>query len=187
MPLRKILFVGMPGSGKGTQAKLLIPFGFKHINTGDLIRDAWERKDSLVMPYKSHIEGGGFLPDKEIFELIDKEIKGLGEVKGYILDGAIRNLAQAETALQGSLLEGILFFELSEEESRKRLRKRSRIEGRKDDSPKIVTRRLEKYRKETEPVINYLSERKIPVYRIDASLSIEEIHAEVLRVLGLDG
>jgi len=187
MPLRKILFVGIPGSGKGTQAKLLLPYGFKQISTGDLIREAWEREDPLVMPYKSHIEAGGFLPDKEVFELVDKEIENLGKARGYIFDGAIRNLTQAAIASQRNLIGEVLFFELSEEEAIRRLTKRFETEGRKDDSPEVVTRRLGKYRRETESVIDYLRENNIPVHTIDASPSIEEIHREILKILKLNG
>lgn len=186
MALRKILFIGVPGSGKGTQAKLLISYNFKHINTGDLIREAWENQDPLVMPYKSHIEEGGFLPDREIFELVDKEIIGLRGAGGYVLDGAIRNTAQAKTALQKGLIEEVLFFDLSGEEAIKRLGKRQASEGRKDDSPEVVTRRLTKYRMETKPVIDYLRKNNIPVHTIDASPSIEEIHREILKILKLN-
>lgn len=186
MVLRKILFIGMPGSGKGTQAKLLVPYNFKQISTGDLIREAWEREDPLVMAYKIYIEEGGFLPDKEIFELIDREIRLLEGAEGYILDGAIRNTTQAETALQRNLIGEVLFFDLSEEEAIKRMGKRFKIEGRKDDSPEVVTRRLEKYKKETEPVIDYLRENNISVHTINAHPSIKEIHREILKILKLN-
>ncbi|HEA46479.1 MAG TPA: nucleoside monophosphate kinase [Candidatus Pacearchaeota archaeon] len=186
MPLRKILFVGMPGAGKGRQADLLIHHNFKQISTGDLIREALERKDPLVMVYKSSIEKGGFLPDKEVFELIDKEIKGLGEVEGYVLDGAIRNKSQAEIALKEGLIEEVLFFDLNKEEAIERISKRKESGGRKDDSSEVVIKRIEKYKRETEPIVNYLKEKKIPVYRIDASPSIEQIHKEVIRVLKLN-
>lgn len=185
MVLRKILFIGMPGAGKGTQSKLLVPYEFKQISTGDLIREGWKRKDPILMPHKLSIEAGGYLPKEEIFMLIDKEIGNLKDSKGYIFDGAIRNLSQAEIALERNLIEEVLFFELSEEESRKRLEKRHEMGGRKDDAPEVIDKRFKKYLESTKPLVEYLSKKKIPVHTINAYPSIEKIHEEVLRVLKL--
>lgn len=185
MSLRKILFIGIPGSGKGTQAKLLVPYNLKYIGTGELIREAWERQDPLVIPYKTHIERGGLLPDRETFELIDREVEKLGEADGYVFDGAIRNLAQAGIALQRNLLGEVLFLELSEERAIKRLSKRQH-EGREDDSPESILKRIDIYRFQTKPVIDYLKGENIPIHTINAFSSIKDVHKEVLRVLKLN-
>ena len=184
MSLRKILFVGIPGSGKGTQANALVPYGFKNIGTGEIIREAWKRNDPLVIPYKAHIESGGFLPDREVFQLINRQIEKIGE-SDYVLDGAIRNLAQAEIAMQQGLIGQVLCFFLDEEEAVRRLAKRYEIEGRADDSPDVVVKRMLKYKKETEPVINYFLERMIPLHTINALPSISKVHQEVLKILKL--
>ena len=185
MQLRKILFIGPPGSGKGTQSKLLSQYELTQISTGDLIRRAWREEDSGIMQYKSHIENGGFLPDREIFELIYKEIGNLSGAKGYILDGAIRNVSQARTALQKNLVGEVLFFELSEEEAMKRLRKRFLIEGRKDDSPEAISRRIMEYKTQTEPAILYMIENGMFVNPVNASQSKENIHREILEILDI--
>ena len=185
MSLRKVLFVGIPGAGKGTQAKLLIPYGFRHISTGQIIRKAWMREDTIVMPYKEDIEAGSLLPDKEIFELIDGEINLLTNEIGYVFDGAIRNIAQAEISLKRNLVEETLYFHLDEKEAITRLNKRREIEGRKDDSLEAIARRIEIYKRETFPMINYMAKKFIPTIVIDASKNILEVNQEILRVLSL--
>ena len=178
----KVLLIGMPGSGKGTQARRLVPLGFAHISTGELIRDAQARGDPVLMPYKEQMDRGELLPDKEIFRLVNRELEKIGD-SNYALDGAIRNRAQAETALQRGLVSHALYLFLNEEEARKRMAKRYEIEGRKDDAPDAINKRLLKYKEETEPVINYFLDRLVPLYMINAFPSPDEVHQEVLRVL----
>ncbi len=190
MSLRKVLFIGPPGSGKGTQAKLLIPLGFKHISTGDLIREGYDKNDPIVMPYKDHIDSGEFLPDAQVFQLISQSLDGLNDSRGYILDGAIRNLAQAQEGMRLGLLEDVLVFDIFDEQAKSRLIKRYRLQGRRDDRPDVTRKRLRTYHEQTEPLIGYLNSRvsshgDISVYTINASSSIEKIHEEILGVLRL--
>jgi len=188
MSLKRILFMGMPGAGKSTQARLLInpPYSLKHISTGDLIREAVKREDSLVMPYKDHMDAGGYLPDPETFELITKELKDLDQWKGYVFDGAIRTIPQAKFALRGNLVDKVLLFNLREEEIIRRLTKRYETGKRPDDALDVVLKRIKKYKKETEPVIDYLTGKGIPIYMMNASPSVGEIHQRVLRILDLE-
>lgn len=183
---RRLLFVGVPGAGKGTQAKLLERDGFKHISTGDLIRRAFKKGNPLVMPYKEKIENGGFLPDEELYKLVQVEIENINDFNGYILDGAVRNVPQAKTALSKGWVDEVLFFDLTELDAEKRLLKRSEFENRVDDTPEVIKRRFEEYLLKTKPLLDYMTKQKIPVHKIDASSSIEDIHEKVLKTLGLN-
>jgi adenylate kinase len=201
----KILFLGMPGSGKGTQAELLSKFGLKHISTGELIREAFKKQDPLVIPYREKVEAGNFVPDEIVFMLTKKNI-GNFHGKGYILDGAARNVEQAKFNVEKNIIDEVIFFTLNDEDAVKRLSSRLVCENcgkiythrekkckacngnlirRKDDAPEIIRERLKIFKRDTFPVADYLKKHLKKYYEIDASKSIEEIHENVLRVLGL--
>ncbi len=184
--MRKVLFIGMPGSGKGTQAKLLGKYGLIHISTGELIRDAIKRKDPLLAKYKKQIESGGLIPDEVIVKLIEKNVKKI-KGKGYILDGAVRTLKQGKVFLKKKLIEETIYFSLPKKTAVERIlhRRKTSKEKRKDDNPQVIKKRFEEYCKKTAPVLKYLKEKSKKYYNIDASPSIKKIHKEVLRVLGI--
>ena len=181
MSLRKVLLIGVPGSGKGTQAQRLVPYGLKHISTGELIRKAWQEGDSLVMSYWDSIQRGHFLPDNEVFALIDRELAKIKGAKGYVLDGAIRNVAQADMAMHRNLLEDVLYFDLKKEAAVKRLNAR----GREDDTPESIERRFAEYKAQTETALFHLARNGFGAHVIDASQSKDKVHEKILDVLRL--
>lgn len=202
--MRKLLFIGMPGSGKGSQAQLLVPKGFVHIATGDLMRDAWKNNDPLVMPYKESVEKGEFLPDEVVFELIKRGVKDV-KGKGYILDGAVRNLNQAKIALEKKLFDEVVYFEVEESVVIERLGNRTicpkcgrvykgnpgecevcgaKVIIRKDDTPEAIKKRLDIYKKQTQPIIDFLKE-KVKFYTVDGTPPIPEVDKQVLKVLNI--
>ncbi len=176
--MNKILLIGPPGSGKGTQAKLLKKYGFEHISSGKLIRDS---NDPVIIKYRE-IEylQGKLLSDKILFNLIEKNIPK--NSKKYILDGAIRTLSQAKYAKKKSLIDLVFYFSVDERTAIKRILKRN--EGRTDDNLISIKKRFDEYRKKTEPVLKYLK-KNFEFYEIDASKKIKEIHKEVLEILKL--
>jgi adenylate kinase len=178
--MKKLLFLGMPGSGKGTQAKLLEEKGFIPISIGEIMREAIKNKDKTIEPYKDYIAQGGLVPDKIIFDLIEKEVKNSEK---YVLDGAVRTLPQAKFIKEKKLIDGVIFFTLIEEIAEKRIL--SRDEGREDDNKEVIHRRFEEYNKKTKPVIDFLKNH-FEFHELDASPSIEEIHNKVVEVLGLE-
>lgn len=184
--MKKILFIGPPGCGKGTQAQLLQTFGLAHISTGELMRQAFRKKDPLVIKYKANIDQGNFLPDHIVFTLIKRGIKHLQSKKGYILDGAVRNLNQANIALQKKLFDTVLFFDLPKEISLKRIEKRkySNIK-RKDDNEAAVQKRFAIYEKQTAPVKTFLQKKVKKFYLIDATPTPKRINKKVLEILDL--
>lgn len=204
--MRKILFIGLPGSGKGSQAELLINHGFKHLSTGDIAREGWKNQDPLLLPYEKEVEKGNLLPDKVIFEMLEKNIKGLEGYKGYILDGAVRTLEQAKMALQKNLFDKVLFFDVDEVTAQKRLGNRTicpnckkifignpgicdkcktKVIVRKDDSPESIKKRFQEYKKQTQPVVDFLKSR-VKFYAVDGSPPISEVDKNVRKILRLN-
>lgn len=179
--MKRILFIGMPGAGKGTQAKMLVEKGFSHISTGDLIREAWKKEDPEIMKFKEHIEAGGFLPDENIFKLLEKNLPKEGE--GYILDGAVRTINQAKEVKKRKIVEEVVFFSIHKQVALERLHNRN--ESRADDSPEAIEKRFEIYERETHPTVDYLKEN-FTFYEVDADFTPEEIHEDVLKTLGIN-
>ncbi len=205
--MQKILFIGMPGSGKGTQTELLKKYKFKHISPGDLLREGFQRKDPLILPHKKDIDSGKLFPDDLLIYLIEREIKKLKGFKGYILDGAARTLYQTKKELKKGLFNEVLNFYLTEKQAIDRLKKRRicpkcekiytskekrcktcrlLLVKRKDDSPKAVKHRFQVYKKKTKPVLAFLKKNISNYHEIDASGTIEEINRKVKKILGLN-
>lgn len=182
MSLTKIVFLGPPGAGKGTQAKLLPEF--YQISTGEVIRTAIKDNDPILSEYKEEIEKGELLSDELIFSLIEQEIKKIPlESKGYILDGAVRTLPQAKFVLGKGLGEIFINFSLSDWYAKKRIENRRNIENRKEDSPDSVKKRFIDYNIQNPFILEYLFKNALNYNSIDASLSIEDIHKNLLRIL----
>ena len=189
---KKLLFVGKSGAGKGTQAKLLERLGFKHINTGELIRTALKRQDPMIMPYRELLDNGELLPDDALVSLLNEDLRDVGD-SSYILDGAIRNLAQAELALQRGLYDEIFHFYLGDKIANKRMCLRSSKEGRPEDAThESRTRKLEIYETDIRPILDYSRESGIPVHEINADpqiagerkqRSVELVNIDVLKTL----
>lgn len=205
--MKKILFMGLPGSGKGTQAEILEEKGFVQISTGDIIRDAFKANDRIVKQYEEKVSNGGFLPDEIIFQLINQAISKLPkDINGYILDGAIRTLPQAEFAKKYELIDTVIFFELTEETAYERLSKRRvcpecrkiytsneticpkcnvQLIKRDDDSHEAIHNRFQIYKEKTKPILEYLKEN-FNFITLDANPSIEAISKEVHDALNLE-
>lgn len=178
----KLVFLGPPGAGKGTQAKLLPEFF--QISTGEVIRTAFKNNDPILSKYQTHIEKGGLLPDELIFNLIEQEIKKIPKKsEGYILDGAVRTLPQAEFVLRKGLGEIFINFYLSEDKAKKRIEKRRHIENRKEDSPDAMEKRFIDYKSENQQIVRYLCLNSSNYISIDASKSIKKIHKDLLEIL----
>jgi len=176
--MTKILFIGPPGSGKGTQAELLKKYKFSHLSSGDLIRNS---NDPIIVKYRDiEYSKGKLLSDGLLFNLVEKNIPK--KSSKYILDGFIRTLPQAEYAKRKDLVNLVFYFSVDEKTAIKRIL--SRNEGRADDNPSSIKKRFLEYREKTEPVLDYLR-KNFEFYEIDGSKSIKEVHKELLKILGL--
>jgi len=183
-----ILLLGPQGAGKGTQGKLIsAEYGIPHIATGDILRTAMAAGSELGRKVKPIYDAGGLVPDDIMIELIRERLAADDAANGFVLDGFPRTAVQAE-ALDGMLdeigrpLTVVLEFQLPEEVSIERLTRRAGDEGRADDTPEGIRRRLALYHEETEPLIEHYRARGSLV-GIPADRPIEAVFEEIQRVL----
>ena len=183
-----ILLLGPQGSGKGTQAKLISAhYGIPHVATGDMLREAIAEGAELGREVEPILERGDLVPDELMISLIRARLSRDDTAEGFVLDGFPRTMKQAD-ALDAMLREigrelTIVFeLKLSDEECVARLLRRAQLEGRVDDTPEVVRRRLELYHKETEPLIeHYRATGNLVV--IHADRSIREVFSEIQAAL----
>ena len=183
-----ILLLGPQGSGKGTQAKRIsAEYGIPHVATGDMLREAIAAGTELGRRVKPILARGDLVPDEDMISLIRERLSRDDTAGGFVLDGFPRTMAQAE-ALDAMLREigrelTVVFeLQLPEEVCIERLVRRARLEGRVDDTPEVVRRRLELYHRETEPLIeHYRATGKL--VGIHADRPIPEVFAEIQEAL----
>jgi adenylate kinase len=183
-----ILLLGPQGSGKGTQAKRISEeYGIPQIATGEMFRAAIAAGTELGREVEPILARGELVPDELTIALIRERLAQPDAQKGFILDGFPRNLAQAE-ALDELLEEldrplSVVFeFLISDEECIRRLMKRAELEGRADDTPETIAKRLQIYHEQTEPLIqHYLATGK--VVGIHADRLEDEVFAEIQEAL----
>jgi len=179
---RRVLFIGPPGVGKGTQAKRLVDaLGVPHIASGDMLREAVANGTPLGLQAARYMEAGELVPDDLVIAMIEVRLRLPSAVCGYVLDGFPRNVRQAEAlteTLGEEAIDTVLVLDVSEEEIVERLLKRAEIEGRPDDDEPTIRRRLEVFRRETEPLIGYYEDK---VQRVDGIGTINEVFCRVIK------
>src|SRR5687768_5699462 len=146
-----ILLLGPPGAGKGTQGAILAQrLGLPKFATGDLLRDAVKRGTPVGLKARAVMEAGLLVSDDIILGVVREELAKPEAARGVIFDGVVRTIPQAEgvealLAEQGRRMDGVLFFDVSDEEILARLERRRAIDGRADDDPAAVAIRLKAY------------------------------------------
>jgi adenylate kinase len=183
-----IIFVGPPGAGKGTQAKLLSEkYDIPHISTGDMLRSHISKGTSLGQEAEKYVKAGDLVPDDVIIGMIRDVLQGEDAKEGFLLDGFPRNLSQKEALDKmldeiGKPIDNVLVLKVPEEELVKRLLDRAVKEGRSDDNEEVIRNRLKVYRESTEPIINSYERDGIVQY-IDGLGSIDDIFHRISKVL----
>ncbi|WP_029115828.1 adenylate kinase [Mycobacterium sp. URHB0044] len=179
----RIVLLGPPGAGKGTQAeKLAEKLGIPHISTGDLFRHNITNETELGLEAKKYLDAGDLVPATLTNALVDDRIDDADAADGFILDGFPRSVEQAEAlrdmlAKRNTKLDAVLEFRVSEDELLSRLKSR----GRADDTDDVILNRMKVYRDETAPLLDYYSDE---LKTVDAIGSLDEVFARALRALG---
>jgi len=182
----KIVLLGPPGAGKGTQAEFLArTLGIPAISTGELLREGAKAGSELGRRVAAIMTSGGLVDDATMAEVVRERLAQCGG--GFLLDGYPRTVPQAETldwilAGKDAGLDGVLLVEVPEEE----LVRRTLARGREDDREDVVRARLRVYREKTEPLIGYYGARRL-LHRIDGDRSVAEVTSQMLDALGTLG
>lgn len=180
----RIVFIGPPGAGKGTQAQRLVEtFDMAHLSTGDMLRAARDAQTEVGKKAEQYMSAGQLVPDDIIVTIIAERLKAPDCKKGYLLDGFPRTTAQAEVldlmlAVRNTPLHAVLELQVPEEELFDRLAGR----GRADDKPNVIKQRLVAYRQQTEPLLRYYARAGL-LKSIDGLGTIEEIFNRAKAVL----
>jgi len=208
----KLIFLGPPGAGKGTLAVRAVEIiGCPHISTGAIFREAIAAKSPLGLKVKAIIDAGKLVDDDTTIELVKERLAQPDAQKGYILDGFPRTIPQAQALAQFSVVEKVVNFDIPDSGVLERLGGRrvcrkcgynfhtifnkpkvenvcdkcgGEVYTRDDDRPEAVQKRLEVYRAQTAPLIDFYRKQGILV-DIDASPMVDEIVVNFKRVLGL--
>ena len=184
----RIVLLGPPGSGKGTQATMLVEqLGLPHISTGALLRNAAKRGTELGLQAKAITDKGELVPDDIMSDMIEERLSRDDVAKGFILDGYPRNTAQAKSL--DVMLERLnmpadeaIHIDIDPETVIKRIAKRAKEEGRTDDAVETVKNRMRVYAEQTAPVADYYEENGL-LTRVLGNGPKEEILQRILSVL----
>ncbi|MTJ49354.1 adenylate kinase [Dolichospermum sp. UHCC 0259] len=182
--MTRLIFLGPPGAGKGTQAKTLAAFlQIPHISTGDILRQAIQDKTALGIQAQNFMDKGELVPDKLVEDMVEERLKQPDAQTGWILDGFPRKVTQAEflAELLKSLGQGgeqVINLDAPDEAVITRLLGR----GRKDDTEEVIRRRLEVYRDETAPLINYFTDRQ-KLLTVNGNQSQEEVFTDLKNII----
>jgi adenylate kinase len=190
----RLILLGPPGSGKGTQAQRLVQrYGIVQLSTGEMLRAAVAAQTPVGLKAKDIMASGGLVPDDIVIGIISDRLDQPDAAKGFILDGFPRTVPQAE-ALDELLkkkhmkLEAVIELRVNESALLQRVETRvaeMRARGeevRIDDTQEVLTKRLASYRSQTEPLIHYYSERR-KLLTVDGMMTIEHVTREINRIL----
>jgi adenylate kinase len=185
----RIVLVGPPASGKGTQAARIVDrFGGINIATGDILRSNAERGTELGRTARRYMDRGDLVPDEVMIDMVLERVGEEGCADGFVLDGFPRTVPQAEALERrldelGCPLDAVVSFEVDEDELRDRLAARAREQDRvEDEDEDAIRRRLDLFDRETEPLLDYYDGRGLLV-RIDAEGAVDEVTERIVEAL----
>ena len=179
----RIVLLGPPGAGKGTQAiQLAEKLGVPQISTGDLFRHNISTGTELGLEAKKYLDAGDLVPATLTNALVDDRLNAADVAEGFILDGFPRSVEQAEALAEmlkkrGLKLDAVVEFRVPEDELVARLQGR----GRADDTEEVIRNRMKVYRDETAPLLDFYA---IELRTVDAVGAVDEVFARALRALG---
>jgi adenylate kinase len=184
----RLLIMGPPGAGKGTQAaKIAQTFDIAHISTGDLFRANLSQGTALGLEAKKYMDAGDYVPDSVTNDMVRDRLTQSDAQAGFLLDGYPRTVAQVmelDAMLGEHVLDRVLVLRADTDEVVARLLNRAHQQGRADDTEEVVRRRLEIYEEQTAPLIDLYSSRGILV-SVDGIGSIDEVAQRMHSVLNV--
>jgi adenylate kinase len=178
----RLLLIGAPGAGKGTQAQRLAErFGITHISSGDLLRQHVRDQTALGRTIKSYVEAGDLVPDAVVMDMLRKPTVAATESGGYVLDGFPRTVEQAQASFPtaralGVEVQAAIHLDVAREELVRRLLARHRGS---DDTEAVIEHRLQVYRDKTVPLLEYYAGREW-MFTVDGAQPPDAVHAEIL-------
>ncbi len=189
----RLILLGPPGAGKGTQAKILIDaYGIPQLSTGDILRSAIAARTPMGLAAKEIMDRGDLVPDEVVNGIISERLDAEDVKAGFILDGFPRTIPQAEALDQmleekGMQIDGVIEITADPDVLVNRIVNRARESAatsgaRADDNPEVVRKRLDVYRELTEPLVGYYREHGL-VKTVDGMQPVEEVTASIRRAL----
>jgi len=178
----RLLLIGAPGAGKGTQADLLAKrFGIAHISSGDLLRQHVREQTSLGRTIKSYVDQGDLVPDSVVLDMLRKPVVAAVEAGGYVLDGFPRTVEQAQASFAvaqalGVEVQAAIHLDVPREELVRRLLARRRGS---EDTEAVIEHRLEVYMEKTVPLLEYYAGREL-MLAVDGAQPPEAVHEEIV-------
>jgi len=176
----RLLLIGAPGAGKGTQAeRLAARFGIAHISSGDLLRQHVRDQTSLGQAVKSYLDRGDLVPDSLVMDMLRKPV--LAAANGYVLDGFPRTVEQAKASYAvvrtlGAEVQAAIHLDVPREELMRRLLARGRGA---EDAEAVVEHRLTVYRERTVPLLDYYAGREW-MFTVDGARSADAVHEDIV-------
>jgi adenylate kinase len=181
----RLIFMGPPGAGKGTQAQVVADrFGIPAISTGDIFRSNVSRGTELGVEAKRYMDAGEYVPDSVTNLMVRHRIDEPDAEKGFLLDGYPRTLAQVDE-LDGMIkhtghrLDAVIVLTVDADELVRRLTARAQSEGRSDDTEEVIRRRQEVYTEQTEPLIEVYRGRGL-LHEVDGIGEVDEVTTRIL-------
>jgi len=181
----RLIVLGPPGAGKGTQSKRLTEYlNIPHLSTGDMLRHEVAEGTAIGRLVEERMSRGGLVPDPVILKMVGSRLTHPDCERGYLLDGFPRTLAQAKAlnealGQKGDKLDLALELDVAEETVLKRLKSRQQVENRDDDDIQTVLERLRTYRRQTKPVSDYYRSRGL-LHPIDGQGEPDRVFARIV-------
>lgn len=182
--MTRLIFLGPPGAGKGTQAQTLAHHrNIPHISTGDILRKAMRDSSPLGIKAQGYVDRGELVPDQLVLDMVEERLSQPDTQPGWILDGFPRNVSQAgflDELLQNLAHNGVRVVNLEVPDDVLIARLKGR--GRTDDTEEVIRRRLEVYREETAPLIDYYRDRQ-QLLSVNGNQLLAEVTTEVQKAI----
>ena len=178
----RLLLIGAPGAGKGTQAERLAKrFGIAHISSGDLLRQHVRDQTSLGRTIKSYVGRGDLVPDGVVMDMLRKPVVAAAEAGGYVLDGFPRTVEQAKASFPtahalGAEVQAAVHLDVAREELVRRLLSRHRGS---DDTEAVIEHRMQVYLDKTVPLLEYYAGREW-MFTVDGARPPDAVHEEII-------